>query len=75
MFVRCVSCLGSGLGYELITRSEEAYRVYVCERERERERESSSARRPRPDLGCSDTKNQERILTLASIPELHNIVG
>jgi hypothetical protein len=30
MFVSCVCCVGSGLCEELITRSEESYRVCVC---------------------------------------------
>jgi hypothetical protein len=53
-FVHVVCCLGSGLCDELISRSEESYRVcvcvYVCDLE------TSTMKRPGPDLACSATE-------------------
>ena len=56
MFVSCnfcVCCVGRGLCYELITRSEESYRVCLttCNLA------ISTMRRPRPELDYSATKN------------------
>jgi len=53
MFVVC--CAGSGLCDELITRSEEYYRVYVslCGLE------TSTMRRPIPELGCCATEKKK----------------
>ena len=45
-----VSCVGSGLCDELITRSEESCPVCVCVIERERDLETSTTRRPGPEL-------------------------
>jgi hypothetical protein len=51
---------GSGLCDELITRSEESYRLCVCVY-----LETSIRRRPRPGLGCCIT-GKERINTSSS---------
>jgi hypothetical protein len=51
-----VCCVGSGLCDELITRSEESYRVYVCLIVRDLE--TSTMRRPRPELGCCATEEE-----------------
>jgi hypothetical protein len=56
MFVCCVCCVGSSLCEELITRSEESYRVclIVCDLE------TSNVRRPRPDWGSYATQKKKR---------------
>ena len=58
MDVCCECCVLSGRGLcdELITRSEESYRLWcvvVCDLE------TSSMRRPWPALGCSATENKQ----------------
>jgi len=60
MFVSCfvVCCVGSGLCYELNTRSEESYRLCLCLIVYDIE--ISTVRRPRTDLGsCTTEKNSE----------------
>ena len=58
MLVFCVCCVGSGLCEELITRSEETYRVCVCVCVCliACDVETSTTKRPRPDLTYSVTK-------------------
>ena len=58
-FVYCACCVLSGRGLcdELITRSEESYRVWcvvVCDQE------TSRMRRPWPALGCSATRKRKK---------------
>ena len=66
MFVVC--CVGSGLCDELITRSEESYRVcasvclIVCDLY------VSTMRRPRPDLGCCPTAEKLKLHFLYDKP-------
>jgi hypothetical protein len=48
-FVHVVCCVGSGLCDELISRSEESYRVCVCDLE------TSTMKRRGPDLACNVT--------------------
>jgi len=56
MFVFVLYCVGSGPCDELITRSEESYRV--CVSNCVYDLESSTVQRPRPELGfCATEKN------------------
>lgn len=51
-----VCCVGISLCHELITRSEESFRMYVCLIVSDPE--TSAAMRPRPDLdSCTTEKN------------------
>jgi hypothetical protein len=56
VFVVC--CVGSGLYDELITRSEESYRVCVCVCLIVCDVETSTMRRPRSELGCCATEKK-----------------
>jgi hypothetical protein len=58
MSVSCECCVlaGRGLCDELITRSEECYRLCVCLIVCDVE--TSTVRRPRPELGCCATRKE-----------------
>jgi hypothetical protein len=58
-FVVC--CVGSGVCDELITRTEESYRVRVCVCLIVCDIETPITRRPRPELGCRTTGKENVI--------------
>jgi hypothetical protein len=80
VFVSCVCCIGSGLYDELISRSEESYRlcVCVCVCLIVCDIETSTMRRPRPELfnfsvARSDRKAPNGDLKLSLLATKQNV--
>ena len=61
--VFAMSCVGSGLGHELVIRAEESYRLCVSVRDLE----ASTVRRPGPELGsCAKKKKLDSVVSMAT---------